>query len=1358
MKKTYFLIFLAFCTQIGCTSVFNWSVAKDFDFLASLLGFSKTKTFVLGGTASGLSGYSGLKLQNADEILPIDSNGNFQFKKQFKEGDTYEVIVSSYPTGTDGGQDCVIAGTKGTIGTSDAMTVSVTCADAALIEVSLTGLLGSGLSFLNNGGNSLSVSGNGTASFSIPLASGSTYNITVGNQPINVWQTCTANVPASTTGTVAPPLPRKISIAYTCVTNTYNVRAYVTGLATPYTGTVDVRESANAIVDITAINTYALGSSSASAILTTLTSGAAYNVTVSASPTIHTCTPVGGTGNVGGGDVIVQINCSPFNYTLSGTITGLLGNGFTLTAGGLTQSIPAGSTTYAFSLPHGTNYTVTPSVQPSGPSVWQTCAVSSATGTINGANVSGVDITCTANSYPVNIQVTGFSTSEFGNLVLGLNSATPALTIPPANSGMTQAIGNVNSGSNYNIYVISNPQVTAGGPSKYCTAVAGSGTIANSAVTVTVNCIDSPSVLVTVQGYASGFTITETVQNNSRTVAGNGVYSFPVPISGSYNLTIPTPPTNQNCTYTSGSANASIGNLEVAATLSCTPAISFTTPGDATANSGSPTIIYVNFNKNIAAASVTFNGGTKTCTGNFQVSMNDFVSCLPLSAASNATLQNRIDLTVSGTLWYGTNYKIKVLNAVADSGGQSMAYSASGSFYISTTGFNTGGLLRRYDFSGGSLSDSGSQLANLTNSGSAGFVTGSDADASGAPRLDGSSQYFTTTDSGLPSGATARTLCSWTSFNKQPSVVTDIYPVLSYGTQSTGQGTELVYTYNGTNTILSLNTFGTPSLDKTITLPLNTWIHICSRFSGTTGEIFVNGNSLGSGTVAIANTTLGGELRIGRRIGTSDYFPGKVDGVRIYNAALGDIQIGYLSVNIPTGLRARYNLNASGVDTSGFDFDIQGFGTTVSATDRFGIAGGADRFTSGGHYYNQTNSTLPTAQTATVTLSAWIKPTTMNAENVIINNGNSSLTGYTMYLGSNGEVCGILGGIQLACSTQKVSLNVWTHVAFRGNNGDWDIFWNGIKVKDNNSPSPTVTPNAPNTGSSYISVGNHPNPLGSAPFTGEIDDARVYEVALSDSQIQHLTGFHPFQVTGAVDIAANTSHTLSLHLQAGSLGGDSGLSGGSFTGATWKDSGPRGANTAASTGTLSYILSGIGGQPTVQFATNAFFTSNGNNLTGGTDASIYYIFQTANTNASSEIANFHPGNAVCGGGQELYYDTSNRFLLASCGNNVIISLGFALSTSYIGEALITGANSTANFYNQTGSYTSGLTSLAAFSAPQYYTIGYNQTSGMPVYFQNGQISEVIYFNTALGVSDQNKIRCYLSAKYRIPVPSTVSCD
>ncbi len=54
----------------------------------------------------------------------------------------------------------------------------------------VSGLTGTGLVLQNNGGNNLSVTANGTFTFSQALATGSAYNVTVSTQPSNPTQTC----------------------------------------------------------------------------------------------------------------------------------------------------------------------------------------------------------------------------------------------------------------------------------------------------------------------------------------------------------------------------------------------------------------------------------------------------------------------------------------------------------------------------------------------------------------------------------------------------------------------------------------------------------------------------------------------------------------------------------------------------------------------------------------------------------------------------------------------------------------------------------------------------------------------------------------------------------------------------------------------------------------------------------------------------------------------------------------------------------------------------------------------------------------------------------------------------------------
>jgi prepilin-type N-terminal cleavage/methylation domain-containing protein len=74
---------------------------------------------------------------------------------------------------------------------------------------------------------------------------------------------------------------------------------------------------------------------------------------------------------------------------------------------------------------------------------------------------------------------------------------------------------------------------------------------------------------------------------------------------------------------------------------------------------------------------------------------------------------------------------------------------------------------------------------------------------------------------------------------------------------------------------------------------INTWYHILSTYDGADLKVYVNGNlekttNVGSGTL----TTYATNMRIGEYTNLNqDYFPGKIDEVRIYNKSLSTAQI-----------------------------------------------------------------------------------------------------------------------------------------------------------------------------------------------------------------------------------------------------------------------------------------------------------------------------------------------------------------------------------------------------------------------------------------------------------------------------------
>jgi len=128
-----------------------------------------------------------------------------------------------------------------------------------------------------------------------------------------------------------------------------------------------------------------------------LDEGADYAVTVKTQPHDPTqaCTVAMGSGKVGTEDVTnVAITCATNKYTIGGTLTGLSGTGLKLKNNAGDEITPSGATfTFGTSLDSGAPYDVTISAQPSG----QTCGVASATGSVGGANVESVAVTCYVN-------------------------------------------------------------------------------------------------------------------------------------------------------------------------------------------------------------------------------------------------------------------------------------------------------------------------------------------------------------------------------------------------------------------------------------------------------------------------------------------------------------------------------------------------------------------------------------------------------------------------------------------------------------------------------------------------------------------------------------------------------------------------------------------------------------------------------------------------------------------------------------------------------------------------------------------------------------------------------------------------
>ncbi len=248
----------------------------------------------------------------------------------------------------------------------------------------VSGLSGSGLVLQDNGGNNLTVTANGSFTFTTAITSGGAYAVTVLTQPSSPTQTCSVTAGSGTaTANVT-------SVQVTCAAPTYTIGGTVSGL----TGTgLVLQDNGGNNLTITANGTFTF--------TTAITSGSAYAVTVLTQPSspTQTCSVTNGSGTAAANVTNVQVACvTPIpGYTIGGTVSGLSGAGLVLQDnGGNNLAVTAdGSFTFTTAITSENAYDVTVLTQPATPA--QTCMVTSGSGTAT-ANVTSVAVACTDNS------------------------------------------------------------------------------------------------------------------------------------------------------------------------------------------------------------------------------------------------------------------------------------------------------------------------------------------------------------------------------------------------------------------------------------------------------------------------------------------------------------------------------------------------------------------------------------------------------------------------------------------------------------------------------------------------------------------------------------------------------------------------------------------------------------------------------------------------------------------------------------------------------------------------------------------------------------------------------------------------
>lgn len=228
-------------------------------------------------------------------------------------------------------------------------------------------------------------------------------------------------------------------------------------------------------------------------------------------------------------------------FAVGGSVSGLDGELTLQNNGGDNITLNAdGVFEFATEIADGSDYNVTVESQPAN----QECTITSGTGSVSGADVTDVDVSCVDMTFSVGGTLSGLS----GSITLQNNGGDDIVLTADGSFTFATELGD---GEAYDVTVSSQP----GGQD--CSVTNGAGNIDSADVTdVAVDCATTGTLVI--GGVMSGLNGLTILQLNGATdliVVRNGIFSFLefFDTGDDYDVTILSQPAGQTCTVTNGS-------------------------------------------------------------------------------------------------------------------------------------------------------------------------------------------------------------------------------------------------------------------------------------------------------------------------------------------------------------------------------------------------------------------------------------------------------------------------------------------------------------------------------------------------------------------------------------------------------------------------------------------------------------------------------------------------------------------------------------------------------------------------------------------------------------------------------------
>jgi hypothetical protein len=255
--------------------------------------------------------------------------------------------------------------------------------------------------------------------------------------------------------------------------------------------------------------------------------------------------------------------------------------------------------------------------------------------------------------------------------------------------------------------------------------------------------------------------------------------------------------------------------------------------------------------------------------------------------------------------------------------------------------------------------------------------------------------------------------------------------------------------------------------------------------------------------------------------GTTPYIftKGSLDDVRIYNRALSPAEVlklyneGATKINssqvskggsLVNGLVGYWTFD--GKDISGINaYDrspaAANTGTIVGATTAIGKLGQALKFNGTSDYvYKDSPTGVSTGSGASWSLAAWVKTDVLDSSNRLIvyygGVADSHIPHISLSANNKWRVSTWGLGNDVDANSPSPQIGVWTHLVGIGSGSNVSLYVNGALAV-----GPTAVTNDPTD--TFLVIGGN---VSTMSFDGSIDDVRIYNRALSASEIKELYG------------------------------------------------------------------------------------------------------------------------------------------------------------------------------------------------------------------------------------------------------------